>query len=126
MRSEWKGRRIKAAIEDGLALWCAGNNGQCDGAVNAAVRESSPADCDAIDEDMAQWCAPWRRQHAGRDASSSWPKARASGPSPKARASTMERTRRIWESCYMNLGVIGDSGLSADSGIIDASRFPDT
>jgi len=57
-----------------------------------------------IPEDMAQWCAPWRRQHAGRRASSLPGKATASGPSPKKRIKKMENPRRIWHRCYTKKG----------------------
>jgi hypothetical protein len=56
-------------------------------------------------KDMAQWCAPWRRQHAGRPASSLAPSVAARGPKPKNRISEMESARRICNSWYTRNGV---------------------
>ena len=48
---------------------------------------------------MAQWCAPCRRQHGGKLASS-LPSINAdSGPSPKNSIRKMEKPRRISDIC---------------------------
>jgi hypothetical protein len=44
---------------------------------------------------MAQWCAPCRRQQAGRLASSLASSVAVSGPSPKSRIIKMAKLRRI-------------------------------
>ena len=57
----------------------------------------------AIFAAMAQWCAPFRRQQAGREASSlAWSVA-VSGPSPNTRMSRMEKPRRICTLSYTTL-----------------------
>ena len=76
-----------------------GNQGQRDG----AVKDSSPfedwAICAAALSDMLQWCVPWRRQQAGKRASSLARRAATKGPSPRKRTRKMDTARRIWDSC---------------------------
>ena len=50
------GQRISAAVDDGLAFWCTGNSGQCEGAVSSGV--SSLDEPDRVSVPIAQWCAP--------------------------------------------------------------------
>ena len=104
------GARTGTATGAGLAL-PRGNMGQCDGAVSAGVCACVREEAGGADA-MAQWCAPWRRQQAGSDASSSSPAWRAtvSGPRPKNRTNRMESARRICGLSYMNFGMIRISG----------------
>jgi hypothetical protein len=58
--------------------------------------DAASAIMEAMPIDMAQWCAPWRRQQAGRRASSLPSSMADNGPRPKNRISEMESARRIW------------------------------
>jgi hypothetical protein len=54
-----------------------------------------------MESDVAQWCAPWRRQQAGRrDSSPDW-KAAESGPNPKKKIRQIESARRIFGQSYI-------------------------
>jgi len=76
----------------------AGNCGQVEGAARKSdLPAAAWAAISARRADMAQWWAPWRRQQAGRLASSLSGRSRARGPSPKSRAKNKERPRRIWD-----------------------------
>ena len=46
-----RGQRISAAVDDGLAFWCTGNSGQCEGAASAGV---SSLELDGVFASMAQ------------------------------------------------------------------------
>jgi len=47
---------------------------------------------------IAQWCAPWRRQHDGKNTSSLPSTSGDKGTSPKTSIRTMEKPRRIWSN----------------------------
>jgi hypothetical protein len=72
--------------------------GQVEGAVTIGFPEAMIA---ARRLAMEQWCAPLRRQQAGKLASSS-PSAAAKGPRRKTSMSKNETLRRIWELVYMS------------------------
>jgi hypothetical protein len=78
-----------------------GKSGQVIGAVKVALPFVASANIAAIRVVRTQWCAPWRRQQAGRRESSFAGRVAASGPRPKNATRRMESQRRIWESCYM-------------------------
>ena len=72
-----------------------GKAGQVDGDLTDVFFDAALAMAVAASMVMAQWCAPWRRQQAGRDASSLAPSVAARGPSEKNRTSRMESARRM-------------------------------
>jgi len=73
-----------------------GKQGQVGGAVTIGVPSDAASTVIAIIRmDMAQWCAPWRRQQGGRRDSSLAERTAASGPSQKSRIRKMETNRRI-------------------------------
>jgi len=74
-----------------------GNAGQVDGAVSEGLPDAAST---IVPADMAQWCAPCLRQHAGRRASSLPGSRVANGPRQKKRTSKIESARRIWNSSY--------------------------
>ena len=80
-----------------MAAVGAGNAGQVEGAVNAALPDAAGIAA-AISMFVAQWCAPRRRQHAGRRVSSLAPSVGERGPKPNKNMKTMESARRIWNS----------------------------
>jgi len=93
--------------EPGTSAWEAtmgpamflGNKGQRDAVVKDGWPFEGWAVCVVALSDMLQWCAPWRRQQAGRRASSLARKAATKGPSPRKRTRKMDTARRIWNSC---------------------------
>ena len=52
---------------------------------------------------MAQWWAPWRRQHAGRRESWLPLKTAVSGPREKNKLNRIEKPRRIFFLCYTRI-----------------------
>lgn len=76
-----------------------GKRGQCAGASNIGAEPVDAWTCiEAISADIAQWCAPWRRQQAGRRDSEFTGKTNANGPNPKIRIRIVQNVRRIMES----------------------------
>jgi beta-lactam-binding protein with PASTA domain len=53
---------------------------------------------DAVSADMAQWCAPWRRQQAGTLDSACAGRIASSGPSENSRINSVEKMRLIFNS----------------------------
>jgi hypothetical protein len=85
-----------------VALAVPGNSGQVAGAVKMALPGEASIIVANMRADIAQWCSPWRRQHAGRLASSLAPSVAARGPKPNKKISEMDSARRICNSWYMN------------------------
>jgi len=68
-----------------------------------------------MESDIAQWCAPWRRQQAGRrDSSSAW-KAAESGPNPKKKIKQIESACRIFGQSYIKIDLRWHSSFTGNS-----------
>lgn len=72
-----------------------GNKGQRDGAVKDSRLFECWAICAIAVSDMVQWCAPWRRQQAGKRASSLARRVATNGPNPRKMTRKMDTARRI-------------------------------
>jgi hypothetical protein len=102
---------VNASVVAAVAALNPGNKGQVKGAVRTGVEPvKALVIIAAMRMAMAQWCAPCRRQHGGRLASSLAGITAASGPSQKNRIRKKERPRRIWNLWYTTSCFVRDLG----------------
>lgn len=104
------GEADSASIDDADAVAEPGKQGQVKGAVTMGLPEAPRTICATIREDIAQWCAPCRRQHGGRRESSPVGRAAASGPRPKNTISRTESARLIIGKMQQKMVSLPESG----------------